>query len=114
MNVSYRVFQEENGQYVFREVFTEHSGQIIAYSRNALTPVSGSLDELADEIAALQKALVQPVLTTAEVDVEIAQREQPERQARRRTTHAELLAKLGLDKDEDERTTELSVAGQLN
>lgn len=114
MNVSYRVFQEENGQYVFREVFTEHNGRIIAYSRNALTPVSGSLDELADEIAALQRALVQPILTTAGVDVEIAQRDKPERQARKTISHAELLAKLGLDRDEDERANELSVAGQLN
>lgn len=114
MNVSYRVFQEENGQYVFREVFAERDGQIIAYSRNALTPVSGSLDELADEVASLQEAISQPVLTTRELDAIIAQGDKPVRQTRKPISHAELLAKLGLDTDEQVEISELSVAGQRN
>lgn len=114
MNISYRVFQEENGQYTFREVFSERDGQIITYSQSAVAPVGGSLNELAEEVALLQEALTHPVLMTTELDVEIAQRKKPERQGRKSISHAELLAKLGLDSDAPVEITELSVADPRN
>lgn len=96
MIVTYRVFQEDNGQYTFRELFQERDGCIIAYGKAPLTPRAGSAWELGEELASLQEALALPILTIAEVEAAIA--EQPSKSKVRKTiSHEALIATLGLD-----------------
>lgn len=112
---NYRVFREEDGDYLIREVFYDNDGRILGCTEDAVTPFGQSIDELAQNIEWFKEALDLPVLTVAEVDVAI-QEEIVRAASRPRKTisHAELLVKLGLDTDEPAETTELSVAGQRN
>lgn len=96
MIVTYRMFEEANGQYTFRELFCEHDGRIIAYGKAPITPRAGSPRELGMELASLQEALTLPVLTIAEVEAAMAA--QPKKKQGHKTiSHAELVKKLGLD-----------------
>jgi hypothetical protein len=97
MIVTYRVFQEENGQYTFREVFYEHDGRIITYGKSPVTPKGTCLEDLAREIKSLQDALALPVTTIAEIEAEIAAQPVKRKQVRKTISHAELVKKLGLN-----------------
>ena len=102
MFVTYRMFQEENGQYTFRELFCEHDGRIIAYGKAPITPRAGSPRELGMELASLQEALALPVLTIAEVEAAIAAQPIKPKQGRKTISHAELVKKLGLDAKQEQ------------
>ena len=92
---NYRVFREEDGDYVIREVFYDDDGAILGCTKAAVEPMGKSLDALAQDLSAFQEALQYPVLTAAEIDVAVAVRPmQPK--ARRTISHEELVAKLGL------------------
>lgn len=103
MVVTYRMFEEANGQYTFRELFCEHNGLIIAYGKAPITPRAGSPRELGKELASLQEALTLPVLTIAEVEAAIAA-QPPKKQGRKTISHAELVKKLGLDTKQNQAT----------
>jgi len=109
MIVTYRVFQEENGQYTIREVFHEHDGKIITYGRSPVMPKGGSVADLAQEIEALKEALALPVLTVAEVETEIAMQQAVPKKERKTVSHAELMKKLGFTADDLQTTNELAV-----
>lgn len=64
---NYRVFREENGDYVVREVFYAEDGSIIGCTANAVEPFGRSIEELTASIMDFQKALALPVLTLAEM-----------------------------------------------
>jgi hypothetical protein len=97
MIVTYRMFEETNGQYTFRELFCERDGRVIAYGKAPITPRGGSPRELAQELAGLQEALALPVLTVAAVEAIIAKQPPKTRQGRKTISHADLVAKLGLE-----------------
>ena len=91
---NYRVFQEEDGDYVVREVFYAEDGTIVGCTANAVEPFGQSLEELTASIADFQAALALPVLTLAN----IPQPSMP-RKARakgKKFSSAEVRAKLGL------------------
>ena len=114
MNVTYRVFREENGHYTFREVFTEHDSRVISYSRSPIAPIGESVDDLAREIAWLKEALEQPVLTVAEIEREIAKQSQPAKRPRKTISHADLMAKLELTGADEKNKAELPVLSYVN
>lgn len=96
MIITYRVFQEENGQFTIREVFYERDGPMITYSASPVTPIGGSLSELTQELAWVVEALAAPVLTLTEADAEIARQPSQPKQTGPNVSHEELVAKLGL------------------
>ena len=67
MKWDYRVFAEENGEYIIREVFYEADGSILGCTENAIEPIGRSLAELARQIEWFKEALALPVLTLADV-----------------------------------------------
>jgi hypothetical protein len=64
---NYRVFREENGDYIIREVFYDENGAIITCTLNAVEPLGSSLEELAADLASFQEALHLPILTLADI-----------------------------------------------
>lgn len=97
MIVTYRVFQEETGQYTIREVFYERDGRIITYGKSPVTPKGTCFEDLAREIKLLQDALALPAVTIAEIEVEMATYPAKPKSSRRAMSHAELVEKLGLN-----------------
>ena len=100
MIVTYRVFQEENGQYIIREVFHERDGKIITYGRTPVMPKGDSVADLAQEIEGLKAALALPVLTLVEVEAEIAAQPPISKRERKTVSHTELMKKLGFTADD--------------
>ena len=67
MTWNYRVFREENGDYVIREVFYAEDGAVLTCTADAVEPFGESLEGLAQDLAWFQEALVLPVLTLADI-----------------------------------------------
>ena len=105
---NYRVFREEDGDYVIREVFYDDNGAILGCTKNAVEPMGKSLESLAHDLEAFQEALQHPILTIAEIDAAVAAHPvQPKR--RKMISHEEVIVKLGL-RDEMQTESE-AVAG---
>ncbi|MCX7838258.1 MAG: hypothetical protein N2559_02220 [Anaerolineae bacterium] len=66
MTWEYRVFREEDGTYVIREVYYDN-GSIVACTEKAVTPMGESLEELQKDIEWFKEALELPVLTLADI-----------------------------------------------
>lgn len=64
---NYRVFREDDGEYIIREVFYAEDGAILGCTANAVEPYGRTLDELAQMLADFQSALSLPVLTVDDV-----------------------------------------------
>lgn len=97
MTWNYRVFREEDGDYVIREVTYGDNGEIIGCTKDAVEPLGKSLEELAQDLEAFQEALQYPVLTLAEVEAALAKQPVNIVQKSDTITHAELVKKLGLE-----------------
>src|SRR5262249_46327096 len=67
MTWNYRVFREEDGDYIIREVFYDENGAILGCTADAVEPVGRTLEELAEDIASFQAALNLPVLSLADI-----------------------------------------------
>ena len=67
MTWNYRVFREEDGDYVICEVFYEEDGSIISCTADAVEPVGSTLEELAQSIEDFKAALALPVLTLKDI-----------------------------------------------
>jgi hypothetical protein len=80
MSWTYRVFRDNLGRYSVREVFYERDGTVIGYGREPAAAVDASLEELIQLVNWFKEAFDLPVLSTEEMDAQIAG--QP---ARRRT-----------------------------
>lgn len=63
----YRVFREEDGDYIIREVFYDDDGCIAGCTQDAVEPVGRSLKALAEDIKSFKEALKLPVLTLADM-----------------------------------------------
>ncbi len=97
MIVTYRVFHEASGQLTIRELFCEHNGRVITYGSSPVALRGGSVEELTQEIDVIKAALMLPILTTTEIDAEIAAQAPKPTRNRKTITHAELMTKLGLN-----------------
>lgn len=64
---NYRVFREEDGDYIIREVFYDENGVTLGCTAHAVEPIGHSLEELAEDIASFQEALTLPVLTLSDM-----------------------------------------------
>ena len=94
MTWNYRVFHEENGDYIIREVFYEDDGSILGSTENAVEPLGRTFDELADSIKLFQAALLLPVLTLADLPCQPKQQRKKDRS--KHISHEQLKTKLGL------------------
>lgn len=74
---TYRVMRDEKGRYSVREVFYEQDGTPMAYGREPVQVVEGSLTDLMQLVTWLNDALELPVLSTEDLDTRIAARPQP-------------------------------------
>lgn len=92
---NYRVFQEENGDFVIREVFYGEDGALLGCTANAVEPFGRTLEELTMSLTDFQAALTLPVLTLADMP----QTELPRKVTSRERTlsSAEVRTKLGLN-----------------
>ena len=91
---NYRVFCEENGDYIIREVFYEEDGSILGVTEKAVEPFGRSLAELTASLQLLQAALTLPVLTLADIPSEPKQKRKKDRS--KYIAHEQLKAELGL------------------
>ena len=99
MTWNYRVFREDDGEYVIREVFYGEDGAILGCTANAVEPFGSTLEELAQTLADFQSALALPVLTVDDIPQPSAL---PERKRGARTISSEQLrAQLGLNSTRD-------------
>lgn len=90
----YRVFEEENGDYIIREIFYDEQGQIVSCTRNGVEPVGTSLEELTEQIDAFRQALSQPILTLEDVPQDYEERVYEPNQ--NNVSHEQIMAELGL------------------
>ncbi len=96
MNWDYRVFREENGDYVIREVFYDADGSILGSTEKAVEPVGASLEELTKDIEWFKEALSLPVLTPADIPRGMGKRQKKDRS--KNISRDRLVAELGLGK----------------
>jgi mRNA-degrading endonuclease RelE of RelBE toxin-antitoxin system len=94
---NYRVFREEDGDYIIREVFYDENGAILGCTKEAVEPMGKSIEELEQDLCAFRDALQLPVLTVAEVDAAVAAQSPKSKTGRKTISHADLVKKLGLD-----------------
>jgi hypothetical protein len=92
---NYRVFQEENGDFVIREVFYGEDGAILGCTANAVEPFGRTLEELTVSLADFQAALTLPVLRMTDMPQTGLPRKATPRE--RTLSSAEVRAKLGLN-----------------
>jgi hypothetical protein len=64
---NYRVFREEDGNFIIREVFYDENKNIVGCTQDAVEPFGKSLEALAEDLAFYQEALAMPVLTLADI-----------------------------------------------
>ena len=92
---NYRVFREENGDYVIREVIYDNDGLILGCTADPVEPNAQSLEDLTRELEWFQEALTLPVLTLA--DMPPAPSTPPVRDRSKNISFDQVLAELGLD-----------------
>lgn len=90
----YRVFKEDNGEYVIREVFYDDKGCIVGCTKDAVEPFGTSLQDLTEQIEAFKKALTLPVLTLA--DIPIRQQEKKRLSKGQNISHKQVMADMEL------------------
>lgn len=91
MHWNYRVFCEDNGDYLIREVFYGEDGSIIACTEIAVEPCGRTLEELTKDIEYFKQALTRPVLTKTEI------KREKSKETTKNIFHEEVLEKLGLN-----------------
>ena len=90
---NYRVFREDDGDHIIREVFYNETGSILGCTEKAVEPLGSSLAELAEDLESFKAALALPVLTLAEIPCCLRK----EAQANGNISHEQLVAELGLN-----------------
>jgi len=91
---NYRVFREDDGDFIIREVFYDDNGAILGCTAHAVEPFGRTLEELTTSIADFQAALVLSTLTLG--DMPQPSMDRPTAPRRRTFSSAEVRAKLGL------------------
>jgi hypothetical protein len=90
----YRIFKEDNGDYIIREVFYDEEGCIIGCTEEGVEPFGHSLEDLAEQLEAFKKALTLPVLTLA--DIPLKKEEKKRQKEGQNISHEELVIELDL------------------
>ena len=106
MTWNYRVFRENEHEYVIREVFYADDGTILACTAEPVEPFGQSIEELARSIEDLKAALQLPVLTFDDIPPSEAVEQLSERGST--VSQEDIRATLGLD------AASLSRKGQSN
>jgi hypothetical protein len=91
---SYRVFREDDGEYIIREVFYAEDGAILGCTADAVEPYGRTLEELAHMLEDFQAALALPVLTLEDIPQSAPVPEQKQRS--HTISHEQLRIQLGL------------------
>jgi len=94
MTWNYRVFREEDGDYVIREVFYAEDGAIVGCTADAVEPFGSTLEELAQSIEDFKAALTLPVLALKDIPESTPKREKQKTGKTR--SHEQLRIQLGL------------------
>lgn len=110
MTWNYRVFREDDGDYVIREVFYAENGSIIGCTADAVEPFGTTIEELAQSIEDFKAALTLPVLTLKDIPESVA--ELKHRKNGKTISHEQLRAQLGLDSPPDRSDTVLPSRSQ--
>lgn len=100
---NYRVFREENDNYVIREVIYDDDEAIMAYTAEPIELNAQSFEELQREIELLQEALTLPVLSLIDMPATESRSSESPVQDRSKNTSLEQVL-LELDLDEAEKT----------
>ena len=90
----YRVFKEENGDYIIREVFYNDKKSIVSCTQDAVEPFGSSLEDLSEQIEVFKQALKLPVLTLA--DVPLKEKTMEKQNGHQIVYHKQNLAELSL------------------
>lgn len=107
MTWNYRVFREDDGDYVIREVFYAEDGSIITCTANPVEPFGSTLEELAQSIEDFKAALVLPVLTLKDIPESHPELEQHKNGGT--ISHEQLRAQFGLDELHDRSETDMPI-----
>jgi hypothetical protein len=99
MTWNYRVFREDDGDYVIREVFYTEDGAIISCTANAVEPFGSTLEELAQSIDDFKAALALPVLTLRDIPESAPTLEKQKNE--KTLSHEQLRRQLGLNNAQD-------------
>jgi hypothetical protein len=91
---NYRVFREDDGDYVIREVFYAEDGAILGCTANAVEPYGHTMEELAQVLEDFQAALSLPVLSLNDIPGPATSPEQKRRSGA--VSQEQLRAQLGL------------------
>ncbi len=92
---NYRVFREEDGDYIIRSVTYDENGAMVGCTENEVAPVGRSLKELAEDIKSFKEALALPVLTLA--DMPCAPKKTRKRDRSKNLSIEQVRATLGLE-----------------
>jgi len=99
---TYRVFHDADG-YCIRVVYHERDGSLIGYQSEPAVPTGRTAEELAQDIQWLKDAFELPILTTAELNAELAAHPPyPNRSNGKTKTLEQLLEELEQDESESD------------
>ena len=94
MTWNYRVFREEDGDYVIREVFYAEDGTLVGCTADSVEPFGSTLEELAQSLEDFNAALALPVLTLKDIPESSPKREK--QKTGKTLSHEQLRIQLGL------------------
>lgn len=98
MRWTYRVFRDNKGHYSVREIFYEQDGKILGYGKEPAAPIGSSLEDLLQQMKWFKEAFNLPVLSTEEVDAQIAaQPVRPETEPEKNIPLKQIKAELALE-----------------
>jgi hypothetical protein len=104
---TYRVFHDDDG-YCVRVVHYEQDGTLLAYQQTPAVPTGRTAEELAQDIQWFQEAFDLPILTTAELDAELAAKPPRVRRKGKTKTLDQVVAELELEGSVDRSRQPLS------
>ena len=94
MTWEYRVFREDDGAFVVREVYYADDGSIMACTEKAVAPMGESIEELQGDVEWFKEALKLPVLTLADIPSRTGKK--LKRARNKNLSSAQVRAQLGL------------------
>jgi hypothetical protein len=94
---TYRVVRDEIGRYSVREVFYEHDGTLITYSKTPVAPVGSSAEDLLHQVQSLREAFDLPILSIAELETTLNKQEKFQKKTGPNISLEQLKAELGLE-----------------
>lgn len=100
MTWTYRICRDNKGRYSVRELFYERDGTLITYTREPVAPVGVSPEDLLKQMKWFREAFDLPILSTEELDRELAQQPVcPKTEAGKNISLKQLKAELALESE---------------